>query len=525
MTDGVVRAGRTNDGASRDEVYGHMRQLASYSLEAPSSDVLSGTGATGVLDRTEAWLRSKGRLADDGQSISLTDGRVATVDRVALKSSRGQLTEVVVTEPRPDGWFRTSIAVGESDGSITVSIGLSAAASSLAPVYIDVRCPRLVHELLSPPSAWHYRGTRLSSSPVDFQGEAGGDGFISLAWDPARSVPIVAVSDEYGFVLHPGIIDKLARDLAGLAIVARLDPQASWRATGRKGKAWSCYSGAIRLFWPEIADGDSPFRHPLWTPARLLGSMPDTESAAERIRRELRRRILGQSAFAVSDAPVLPALRRAAREEELSALRTKATADADYRALADEYFEAASKANKTIGERDAEIEELRAKVRGLQYALQSKQEEHEEIQPDRETPPSTVEDAVLTAMEELDNELVFGSAVTDAIKTLDPRAGTPDKILRYLRVLAEFTRARRAGPLGVSAIKWLQERGVTASAESETIRNAGGRIWDDGKGEQRIFDSHLKPSDVTAPDRCVRIYFDYDENRRKTVVGWVGRHP
>jgi uncharacterized coiled-coil protein SlyX len=253
--------------------------------------------------------------------------------------------------------------------------------------------------------------------------------------------------------------------------------------------------------------------------------MPDTETASERIRCELRRRILGQSAFAIFDAPVIPTIRRAAREEELSALRAKATADADYKALADQYFEAAVKANETISERDAEIEELRAKIRGLQYALQSKREDHEEVEPDTETPPHTVEDAVLVAMEELGDDLVFGGAVSDGIGTLAQDAGPPDKILRYLRVLADFARARRAGPLGMSAIKWLQDRGATASAESETVRNAGGRIWDDGNGERRVFDLHLKPSDATAPDRCVRIYFDYDEIRRKTVVGWVGRHP
>jgi hypothetical protein len=502
-----------------------MKQLASYSLEATSSDLRAGAGAAGVVERVETWLRSKGSLAEDGQSIALSDGRVARVDRVALNSTRGRLTEVVVTEPRTDGWFRTAIAVAETDGSVAISVGLSAAALALAPVYVDVRCPRLVRDLISPPSAWHYRGTRLTSSPIDLKGEAGGERFIALTWDPARSVPVVAVSDEYGSVLHPGVVESLAADLAGLAVVARLDPQASWRVTGRKGKEWSCYGGAIRLFWPQIADSDSPYRHPLWTPTRLLGSTLDTETAAERIRRELRRRILGQSAFAITDAPALPMLRRAAREEELAAIRAKATDHADYKALADEYFEAAARANELIAERDAEVEELRAKIRGLQYALQSKREDHEEIAPDTETPPSTVEEAVLVAMEALGDDLEFGGAVSEGIGTLAKDAGPPDKILRYLRVVAEFSRARRVGPLGVSAITWLQDRGVTASTESETVRNAGGRIWDDANGERRAFDLHLKPSDATAPDRCVRIYFDYDEKRKKTVVGWVGRHP
>jgi hypothetical protein len=91
-----------------------MRQLASYSFEAPVAAVLSGAGVEGVIARIETWLRSKGRLADDGQSIALSDGRVAAIERSKSCSSRGQLTELVVTEPRPDGWFRTSIAVAES---------------------------------------------------------------------------------------------------------------------------------------------------------------------------------------------------------------------------------------------------------------------------------------------------------------------------------------------------------------------------------------------------------------------------
>lgn len=506
-----------------------MRRLAGYCLEALASDDPSGTRADKVLDRIEGWLRSKGKLADDRRSVTLDDRRVATIDRISVTSSRGRLAEIVLTEPRPDGWFRTAITVAESEGTVALSVGLSAAASALAPVYVDVRCPRLVRDLLSPPSPWRYQRTPLTSLPVDYKGEAGGDAFIALVWDSTRSVPIVAVSDEYGSVLHPGIVERLAGDLAGLAVVARLDPQASWRITRRKGKEWSCYSGAIRLFWPQLAEDDSPYRHPLWTPRRLVASMPDTEAAAERIRRELRRRILGQSAFAVSEPPLFQTLRRAAREEELSALRAKATADADYKALADEYFEAAARANDTIAQRDAEIEELRAKIRGLQYALQSKRVEPEEVEPETETPPATVEEAVLSAMDELAEEVVLGSDVTEGIGTLAQDAGPPDKILAYLRILGEFTRARRQGPLGATAIKWLSDRGAIASAESETVRNSTreqqARTWDYGNGEQRVFDLHLKPSDATSPDRCVRIYFDYDDARRKTVVGWIGRHP
>ncbi|MEX0715073.1 MAG: hypothetical protein WD066_00730 [Planctomycetaceae bacterium] len=506
-----------------------MRQLASFSFEARSSDDLSATRATDALEQIEGWLRSKGRLADDGRSAILHDGRVAMIERATVTGSCGKITELVLTEPRPDGWFRTAIAIAEADGNVAVSVSLGAAAEALTPVYVDVRCPRIVRDLLAPPSQWTYQGTSITSAPVECSGQLGGDEFISRAWDDARSVPIVAVSDEYGSVLHPRIVENLASDLAGLAIVVRLDPPASWRVTQRKGKEWSCFSGAIRLLWPGITADALPYRHPLWTPRRLLSLMTDTESAAERIRRELRRRILGQSAFSVSEPTVFSAIRRAAREEELSALRAKAAGHSNYEALAEEYFNAAARANVVIADRDAEIEELRAKIRALQYALQSKRGEIEEVEPDTETPPATVEEAVLMAMDKLSDDLVFGSAVTDGVGTLAQDAGPPYKVLSYLQLLGEFTRTRRQGSLGTTTIKWLQDRGAIASAESETVRNSPkeqeARTWDDGDGESRAFDLHLKPSDGTAPDRCVRIYFAYNEARRKTVVGWVGRHP
>ena len=132
-------------------------------------------------------------------------------------------------------------------------------------------------------------------------------------------------------------------------------------------------------------------------------------------------------------------------------------------------------------------------------------------------------------MDRFDSTLLFGAAVNEGIRTLAPDAGPPDKLLSYLKTLADLTEARQKGTLGTTAIKWLSSRGIIASGESETILNSTSeqkaRTWDDGAGAKRPFNSHLKPSEATSPDRCVRVYFDYDEKRSKTIVAWVGKHP
>jgi hypothetical protein len=231
----------------------------------------------------------------------------------------------------------------------------------------------------------------------------------------------------------------------------------------------------------------------------------------------------------VTEPAVFVKVRRAARQEELSALHAKGAVEADYKVLADEYFNALLKREADLEERDAQIEALRAQVSSLQLALRWKDEGEDAVEPDPETPPSTVEEAVLAAMDRCPETLLFGAAVNDSIGTLASDAGPPDKILSYLLTLSELTEAKRRGPLGATSIKWLEARGVIASGESETIRNSAAeqtkRTWDDGAGSKRCFDLHLKPSDATSPDRCVRIYFDYDDASGKTIIGWVGAHP
>ncbi len=222
-------------------------------------------------------------------------------------------------------------------------------------------------------------------------------------------------------------------------------------------------------------------------------------------------------------------IRVAARREQVEALRAKAEEDNDYKNLAEEYFELVHDREQEIEKRDEQIAGLREQVANLTLALRWQGDEPADVEPDKDIPPATVEEAVLLAMDRFANDLVFGEACNEAIQTLASDAGPPDKILDYLEALAEMTQLRRRGPLGTTALTWLEQRGVIGSPESDTIKNSPkertARTWSDGNGNTRVFDLHLKPSDATSPDRCVRIYFEYDEECGKTIVGWVGRHP
>ena len=84
-----------------------------------------------------------------------------------------------------------------------------------------------------------------------------------------------------------------------------------------------------------------------------------------------------------------------------------------------------------------------------------------------------------------------------------------------------------SGYLGVDRVRWLEQRGLRLSRESDTLRKnkkaRGQRRFHDGD-EMRVFDLHVKLSDCTHPDSCTRIYFEVDQRTWQVRIGWVGPH-
>lgn len=507
-----------------------MKHLARYSIEAHAIDNPSAPSSSDVMSRIDSWLSGKGIVSEDGLKVVFRDGRQASVERRETKCSRGHLAEVVLTEPTQEGGkFRTSITVAESESTLAVSVELGVATTLIAPTHVEVYCPAIIRELLALDIVWRYQQDRVTSRPLKYLGAAGGEEFISLAWNSERAIPLVVISQDDGQVLDEVGVAKLANDLAGLATVIQIDSEASWYVTNLKGKQWSCYGGAIRLYWPNLAASTSPFQHSLWTSERLLNANPNPRIASANIRDQLRRKIVSQSAFAVPEPHLFGLVRLSSRNEELEGLRGRISALSVNKQLADELFEAAAKLESENQRLTEENEKLRDQVRSFQEAYQWKRGSADEVIPDADVPPATVEDAVLTAMEKFESDLIFGADVNRGVKGLFPEAGPPTKVLAYFEALSEFTRLRRTGSLGMLPVQWFNAKGVTASGESETIENSAdsrrARTWECGGGEKTFFSLHLKPTDGTAPDKCVRIYFLYDERTAKTVVGWVGRHP
>jgi hypothetical protein len=508
-----------------------MRKVAAYSMQQTcrtASDAASRQSE--ICAAINSWIASKGTLSIDAKEIRLFDGRLGSIATEKLASNGSSVEIVALEEPINAGIFRTELTVSRMGSLIQVYVELRVAshANNLGPISVEIRCPSVVRQILAQYGEWKLGETLLVTTPVEFNGESGGQNLIRILWHPDRNLPIVCVSEDEDGPIDGEFAAGLAADLTGLAIVAQVDSAASWSMTNARGQEWSCFNGAVRLFWPRLRTESDPFIHPLWTKSALLRQSDSSKEASQRLRRQLRRRILGISAFAVNEPEESKELRKQLYTESVTAERQRLEDNSDWQALAESY----AAENVTLRQQTAVLEadnkDLQVQLENLQEALQWRESKGLEVQPEVLQPPTTVEEAVNQARHQFRNLLYFGEDVALGVQGLSPEAGPPDKVLDYLRGLNTLAEELADGPLGISIVQWLKQRNFETSTESDTIKNSkremAKRTWKGPNGPME-FDLHMKPKEGVSPDKCVRIYFEVEQNDGRIVVGWVGRHP
>ncbi|HEY6168512.1 MAG TPA: hypothetical protein VI454_10770 [Verrucomicrobiae bacterium] len=507
-----------------------MRTVAQYAFEgaAKNSDEAKQLFEESC-QAVESWLADKGELDTHAKTLHLEDGRTADCEIVRTTCTSGATAKWTLAENSGASRFSTTLELANAREEVALSCVLSTGFidAAIAPRPFTARCPKVLRDILGLRPGWRIGVTDVPSRAVKCSDAAQVGELVGELLSPDRALPIIVVASCDGFLLHPNLVDVLCSDICGLGIVAQLNDTAAWELTKKVGKEWSCYNGAIRIYWPHLDTQSNPRNHPLWTSERLMQRAEGTEHASRRIRNSLRKRLFSISAFAVEPPPLFGRIESERARRLFQARAEFATTAGEYKELAQEY------ATENDGLRQ-QLQQERERVRQLREDLYRIQltnawaDTEEEIAPVEDTPPDSVGDAVERAKRDYAQQLTFGDDVADGVQSLARNAGPPDKILEYLRVLAIMVDQRRGEGLGENPIQWLQKNGVSASTESEMIQNNRDemkkRTWHDGRN-QRKFLTHLKPSEAAHPDRCVRIYFDWDDASAKIVVGWVGRHP
>ncbi len=508
-----------------------MRKLAALHVHCLDD---SAFDASSLLVAT--WLREKGldgeALGSTGveatHELAMSRGRRGQLATRSLENDAGILRWYCITEPTDGGECRTSIHLSRTAGRTTLYVTVEAGRPDniVSPTFVPARTPVVVRQVLADGRTWFCGATQTPNSASYYIGSERGASLRQLLTDPARTIPVVVISDFDGLVLHPGIERRMAADLAGLAVVARANADACWALTRDLGASLSCFHGAIRLYWPGPIEAESFRRHPLWTPTNLLWKTSDTAAADRMIRDTIRQRVFSAAAMGIVYPRDIEDIERAHRR-----LAFAAFAASEDRASVEELFDEMDRENDQLRREVAELREANSRLLTDLENAKAIQDwnSSEEIEAANETPPSTLEEAVRRVATTRSQDLLIGSDVFDSgVSGMDADAGPPEKVFLHLRALSDLAVALRDGLLGKSIPLWLAERGVNASEENaQMMRNADDRrkrTWD-AFDQRKPFTLHTKPNEVTSPSKCVRIYFEWRQDLGKVVVGWVGRHP
>ncbi|MCC6310976.1 MAG: hypothetical protein IT345_08685 [Trueperaceae bacterium] len=353
-----------------------MQKVAAYLLER--RDGMDDAAARSTeTERTReailAWLKSKG--ADPGSpagSFEPVDGGHGTF---AIESAQdGPLAwwMVRLSEQAPAGrCFATSVSVTTTERSVAVYAALEAGADTtqISPLYVDPRCPHVVRSLLGLAGSWYHGASRLDGL-LRVAGFDAGERLAERIGDPDRTVPIVVVSEDYsGRVALADIDDRLAYDLAGLANVHRVDFDAAWGLTDSLGRVFTCFNGAVRVYWPGWAVTDHPLAHPRWTVERLQGLGDDGTQPRDRFRRKLRTLLMRTAALSVVRPRQIDAIRSAEARRVFTEMRANAASLEDYQQLAETYAEDNDRLRADLEAHQEKLKELETTVANLELRL------------------------------------------------------------------------------------------------------------------------------------------------------------
>ncbi len=509
-----------------------MRKVAGYILEHADNTDRPWPGDEVVLD----WLGKKG-IIDPKQDthFSTRDGLEGRYLREQYQSDNGDLIRHVLTEPAGQRSELTTtinqFTTPERTG-IYVGMQVGMLGPLLAPDQVECHTPYLIR-CLAELNVFGLNGIPIVRRPYEFPFDNDGFKLHNIMVHTDRSIPLVCVSEDEDGPLTDGLADDLADALCGHAIVARVGRNASWRLTDIVGKEWSVFNGAVRVYWPRMAEDDNPYHHMLWMKPRLLDSAPTPRAAAVKLKNGLRRQFMQLSATTIHQPDVIGDIIDRATNAAFIAERRALVEQADYEQVATSYANENDQLRKRNKGLSDENDDLKAQIEQMRIAFAAHPArysgEDDLPAPDLDVPATTTREAVDLAKECDSDVLFFGSDVEEGLRSLQEDNSTPGKVQWSLQSLAAMTRQRNSDEgLGCNPIDWLSSRGINCSIESETCRNSAtrraNRTWH-GIDGRMMFEKHIKLYENTSANAALRLYFEYEPVAKKTVVAWIGPHP
>jgi len=471
----------------------------------------------------------------EGGHLQPHESHELTVNRESSKN--GEVAHLVVSWSYPDDndgnllWHsRCEISKFGALTEFSFQLLLQSIQFYIAPVELSLRRPRVVATLLRHFVCKH-GDTRLSLEPRGISAPRVPEFLQGRLLSKKRRLPIVLVSRTS--VFDKWLVDpaELADRLAGIAEVSVLDDKwAGYALSEAVGKIYSCYNGAVRLYWPDFDPGQSPYS-PVYVPEKV-------SALGGRLVELIFRQLAAISAFRFVPGPVaidaLDSLQEQ-RRKELEALKKSAQDRGDFAELFDMSAKENKELQKSVDQLKEENSDLKAKLQLSQENMRAIWEAQEDTEgiatsgavSEEEPEPGSVEDAVIAAQSKLSETLVFQeSALTSARHSSFKQ---PKKAFQALLAMHEVCQAwrqsRKDKVAGGTFEQRFADKGFTYKArESMTSKGKWGEEYEATyKGRRVSIEQHLALG-KGGPDTCLRVHFYIDEEDEKFIVVHVGRH-
>jgi hypothetical protein len=522
-----------------------MRPLYATQFEVvPRGSMSSGELSAEVLRAIGGWV-SEWYLTRKNVTIYFpvgsgtirpTEGHEVTVGRNVSSNARISHSTVSWAYPyEKDGniLWHSICEVSEFDGQVEFSLQLSLDSLQfyIAPIEFDLKRPRVIGTLISQFDCV-YGDTHLSLKPLSVSAQEVANFVQKRLCSKQRRLPIVLISKAQ--ITNKAFVEpfELSERLAGIAEVYVLDDKwAGYALTEQIGKLYGCYSGAIRVYWPDFQFNEAPFS-PIYLPERL-----QTRGGA--LVEDLFRQFSAISTFRFVHGPVaVDALEALAtqKQSEIERIRAVAQESGDYEELLKVADQENSILRSQLNAEHMDNDSLRSSLRLSQENMQAVWQTHEDsretsspetLHDDNELDPGSVEEAVEFAQGHFSDTLTFlGAAIESASKSPFKQ---PRKVYQALLAMHEVCYSWRQSrktrtPMGSPEQSFATKGFTYKPRESNTSKGK----WSDEyettyQGIRVSIEQHLALG-KGGPDTCLRIHFYTDEKEQKYVVAHVGRH-
>lgn len=436
----------------------------------------------------------------------------------------------------PGRIWRVELALGNagSDSAIALGCALSVLIPMGVTENINPSVPSIIRKI-SQKFGLYVDGRKLDGNPWHIDTSKALDEFLNLAESPNRTRAIIAFSESD--LADPIIdFDSVASKLSGIAHVVVIDKIFTSEIFQRYGRL-SVYGGSARVYRTELdLDSDNSFKHPLFTYDRWSGRAAamlralQFDSIQETLTNKLSDR--GIPSFSI--------IRRVAANQRLKAvLNTPQTVESNAEFLrnleliksdAEGWQELAHE--EEIRRKDAEIALEEARTRLWYYKARIDALEEEIASHGIET----------DLVENFPND--FEGLQDWSEKTLAARVVVTHKALKaakksvfqdhasvykaLLHLATSYWTMRVKG--GTENLKACQEREAelglyrsqVGTAISSSRYEAQYKVTHEGR--VYVLDQHLSGNDTRNPERCLRIYFCWDEDEQLVIVGHLPSH-